>query len=80
LCSEEQIEVHLDAVEAEQQEDGGWMFDWLAWPPGQTNDWRGTVTIRALTWLHANGRLGTGGSRQPDRRPRRLDRTTRGPH
>jgi hypothetical protein len=65
LFSEEQIEAHLDAVEAEQQ-DGGWMFDWLAWSPAQTNDWRGTVTIRALTWLQANGRLGTGGSRQSD--------------
>ncbi|MGB9182688.1 MAG: hypothetical protein WCB67_01380 [Solirubrobacteraceae bacterium] len=57
LFSEEQVEAHLDAVEAEQQPDGGWMFDWLAWSPAQTNDWRGTVTIRALTWLHDNGRF-----------------------
>jgi hypothetical protein len=57
LFSDGQIEAHLDAVEAEQQEDGGWMFDWLAWSPAQANDWRGTVTIRALTWLRDNGRL-----------------------
>lgn len=57
LFSEDQIEAHLTAVEAEQQQDGGWMFDWLAWSPAQTNDWRGTVTIRALTWLRDNGRL-----------------------
>ncbi len=48
------IEAHLDLVEAEQQEDGGWMFDWLAWSPAQTAAWRGVVTIRALTWLRDN--------------------------
>jgi hypothetical protein len=57
LVSEAQVEAHLDAVESEQQEDGGWMFDWLAWSPAQTTAWRGTVTIRALTWLRDNGRL-----------------------
>ncbi len=57
LVTEVQIEAHLDAVEAEQREDGGWMFDWLAWSPAQTADWRGIVTIRALTWLRDNGRL-----------------------
>lgn len=57
LFSEAQIEAHLDAVESQQQEDGGWMFDWLAWSSAQTCDWRGNVTIRALTWLRDNGRL-----------------------
>jgi hypothetical protein len=57
LFSQDQIEAHLDLVESEQQEDGGWMFDWLAWSPAQTNDWRGVVTIRALRWLRDNGRL-----------------------
>jgi hypothetical protein len=57
LVTEAQIETHLDAVESGQQEDGGWMFDWLAWSPAQTTDWRGNVTIRALTWLRDNGRL-----------------------
>jgi hypothetical protein len=57
LLSEEQIEAHLDAVEAEQQQDGGWLFDWRAWSPAQTTDWRGNVTIRALSWLRDNARL-----------------------
>jgi hypothetical protein len=57
LIGEAQIESHLDAVESEQQADGGWMFDWLAWSQAQTTDWRGNVTIRALTWLRAHGRL-----------------------
>jgi hypothetical protein len=57
LLTEAQVETHLDAVEASQQDDGGWMFDWLAWSPAQTTDWRGNVTIRALRWLRDNGRL-----------------------
>jgi hypothetical protein len=57
LVTEPHIEAHLGAVESGQQEDGGWMFDWLAWSPAQTADWRGIVTIRALTWLRDNGRL-----------------------
>jgi hypothetical protein len=57
LFSQDQIEAHLDAVESEQQQDGGWRFDWLAWSPAQTTDWRGNVTLRALTWLRDHGRL-----------------------
>jgi hypothetical protein len=56
LVSDAAIEAHLDDVESEQRQDGGWMFDWLAWSPAQTNDWRGNVTIRALSWLRDNGR------------------------
>ncbi len=44
LFSQEQIAAHLDAVESDQQQDGGWNFDWLAWSPAQTTDWRGNVT------------------------------------
>jgi hypothetical protein len=56
LFTPDQIEAHLDLVEEGQQEDGGWMFDWLAWSPAQTAGWRGIVTIRALLWLRDNGR------------------------
>jgi hypothetical protein len=55
--TEAQIEAHLDTVEASQHDDGGWMFDWLAWSPAQTTAWRGIVTIRAPTWLPDNRRL-----------------------
>lgn len=57
LVGQAQLDAHLDTVESGQQDDGGWMFDWLAWSPAQTNDWRGNVTIRALRWLRDNGRL-----------------------
>jgi hypothetical protein len=43
--------------EAGQQNDGGWMFDWLSWSPAQTSAWRGAVTIRAPMWLRPHGRL-----------------------
>jgi hypothetical protein len=58
LVGESHVEAHLDAVQVQQQTDGGWMFDWLAWSPAQTCAWRGVVTIRALSWLRDNGRLG----------------------
>jgi hypothetical protein len=57
LISEAQIDAHLDMIESTQQQDGGWLFDWLAWSPAQTTDWRGNVTIRAMIWLRDNGRL-----------------------
>jgi hypothetical protein len=57
LVTEAAVAAHLDLVESEQREDGGWMFDWLAWSPAQTTDWRGHVTLRALTWLRDHGRL-----------------------
>jgi hypothetical protein len=57
LTGEAPIEAHLDAIESTQQQDGGWLFDWLSWAPAQTTDWRGNVTIRALIWLRDNGRL-----------------------
>jgi hypothetical protein len=57
LVSEALIEAHLDAVESGQQEDGGWTFDFLAWSPAQATEWRGVVTIGALTCLRDHGRL-----------------------
>jgi hypothetical protein len=56
LVSDAAVEAHLDAVQHDQREDGGWMFDWRAWSPAQTSAWRGVVTIRALLWLRDNGR------------------------
>jgi hypothetical protein len=56
LFTEAQIEADLDALEDGQQDDGGWTFDWLAWSPGQSTEWRGIVTLRALATLRAHGR------------------------
>jgi hypothetical protein len=57
LFAPEQIEKALDELEAGQAEDGGWTFPWPQWSPGATLDWRGSVTVRALQLLQANGRL-----------------------
>ena len=51
------IDRHLDALAAGQQDDGGWTFDWPAWCPAATHEWRGHLTVRALKTLRANGRL-----------------------
>jgi hypothetical protein len=57
LFTDEQISVGLDKLEAGQQDDGGWTFDWAAWAPAQASEWRGLVTLRALQLLRAHGRL-----------------------
>lgn len=57
LFTDDQIAVCLDELEAGQDTDGGWHFDWAAWAPAQATEWRGLITLRALLTLHANGRL-----------------------
>jgi hypothetical protein len=59
LFSEEQVDADLDRLEAGQQADGGWAFDWLHWSPGQTVEWRGAVTVQAIATLasHERARL-----------------------
>ncbi|MGH2945693.1 MAG: hypothetical protein ACRDPC_05425 [Solirubrobacteraceae bacterium] len=57
LFTGDQIEADLDLLEQGQQDDGGWTFEWLAWSPGQTVEWRGAVTLRALTTLRKHGRV-----------------------
>jgi hypothetical protein len=51
------IGAHLDQLAAAQKDDGGWMFNWLAWSPAAAADWRGFLTVEAVTTLMANGRL-----------------------
>jgi hypothetical protein len=50
------IEANLDHLAAAQHDDGGWMFNWMAWSPAAEQDWRGHVTVDALRVLRANGR------------------------
>jgi hypothetical protein len=56
LFTDAQIGADLDALESGQRDDGGWTFDWLAWSPGQSVEWRGIMTLRALATLRAHGR------------------------
>jgi hypothetical protein len=57
LWDDEVIERHLDALAAGQQPDGGWNFGWEAWAPMVEAEWRGVVTLEALTVLRDYGRL-----------------------
>jgi hypothetical protein len=58
LVSDKVIAASLDALAAAQQEDGGWPINWLDWNLATTIEWRGVVTLEALTTLRAYGRLG----------------------
>jgi hypothetical protein len=51
------IKAHLDHLARAQRDDGGWMFNWLAWSPAAERDWRGFLTVDALRLLRANGYL-----------------------
>ena len=57
LFDDAQIEAHLDRVERDQTEDGGWPLTWE--PPGEgaSLEWRGYVTVQSLLVLRAYGRL-----------------------
>lgn len=55
--SDQEIDRALDGLVAAQGVDGGWHFTWREWNPATTLEWRGRVTIRALTTLRAYGRL-----------------------
>jgi hypothetical protein len=57
LFTDDQIEADLDLLQQGQQDDGGWTFDWLGWSPGQSVEWRGAVTLRALATLREHGRI-----------------------
>lgn len=57
LFTDDQIEADLDLLERGQPDDGGWTFDWLGWSPGQSVEWRGALTLRALATLGAHGRI-----------------------
>ncbi len=57
LFDADTIAADLDALAAGQRDDGGWTFEWPAWNPAAAHEWRGIVTVQALTVLRANGRL-----------------------
>jgi hypothetical protein len=50
-------EAHLDRLESEQEDDGGWPIAWEPPGPASVCAWRAISTIDALRTLDANGRL-----------------------
>ena len=57
LFTPQQIDDDLDRLERGQHDDGGWTFDWLGWSEGQAVEWRGIVTLLALTTLRTHRRI-----------------------
>ncbi|HWN63458.1 MAG TPA: hypothetical protein VNO25_22620 [Streptosporangiaceae bacterium] len=57
LFDEATIKAHLDHLAQAQRDDGGWMFNWLAWSPAAEREWRGFLTVDTLRLLRANGYL-----------------------
>lgn len=58
LFEEGVLERHLDALEAAQQDDGGWPISWDTVGPAARQEWRGIETLRAVRTLGAFGRMG----------------------
>jgi hypothetical protein len=56
LFDDATIEAHLDALEATQQEDGGWPITWEPPSAAAVSEWRGVWTYKALSVLDAYGR------------------------
>jgi hypothetical protein len=48
------ISADLDRLAAEQQDDGGWVVDFLKISPAGSLDWRGYATVRAIDILQRN--------------------------
>lgn len=57
LFDDQVVAVHLDALAARQQPDGGWTISWPPVSPLVELEWRGSVTVDALKTLRAYGRL-----------------------
>jgi hypothetical protein len=51
------LAVHLDHLPAHQQAGGGWPIAWQPPGPGAAMEWRGAMTLEALTILRAYGRI-----------------------
>jgi hypothetical protein len=54
LFSQDAIEADLQRLVDGQQEDGGWTVDYASYSPAAALEWRGHVTVRALTTLKRN--------------------------
>ncbi len=57
LFSDDVLNAHLDALEANQQADGGWDITWEPISAGVACEWRGALTLGNLLLLRVWGRL-----------------------
>jgi hypothetical protein len=54
LFSPEAISAELERLVDQQQDDGGWPVDFASYSPAAALDWRGHMTVRALSILKRN--------------------------
>jgi hypothetical protein len=57
LFSSGVIEAELSRLAGEQRDDGGWDVDFASYSPAARLEWRGYVTVRAITVLQRNSML-----------------------
>ena len=57
LFDDATIELHLEALAAKQQEDGGWPITWEPPSAAAVTEWRGFMTLKWLGVLDSYGRL-----------------------
>ena len=58
--AEDVIAADLQRLASQQQTDGGWPVEWATSSPAAAMEWRGYLTVRALTILRDNGMLEVG--------------------
>jgi len=54
LFTEEAIAAELRRLAGQQQDDGGWPVEFRSYSPAGTLEWRGYMTVRAVSILRAN--------------------------
>ncbi|MGH7643469.1 MAG: hypothetical protein ACRENX_10775 [Candidatus Dormibacteria bacterium] len=69
LFSDSQISSHLNRLQSDQEEDGGWPLTWEPPSEASTLEWRGIETLRALNTLVAYGRVAAELGAAPAQRP-----------
>jgi hypothetical protein len=57
LLDPEAVSADLDRLAALQQDDGGWVVEYLKISPAGSLDWRGYATVDAIDVLRRNGRV-----------------------
>jgi hypothetical protein len=57
ILNESAVAADLERLAGEQEDDGGWSVDFQSYSPAAALEWRGYVTVSALSVLRANGRL-----------------------
>lgn len=54
LLAPEVIAADLQRLAGQQQDDGGWAVDFASWSPAAALEWRGYMTVRAISILQRN--------------------------